>query len=153
MKHKLEKFLPIAAAVAGLSKDPDRKVGAVALNDDGMILAVGYNGFPRGINDDRTRLENRSVKLALTSHGEANVVAQAAYAGHSLKGSTVVIHGKYPCSSCTKLLIQAGVKRIITPPPDPNSSWFDDSKFSTDMLAEVGVEVIEAPHASNGSKP
>lgn len=145
---RFEKFLPIAHAVAGLSKDPRRQVGAVAVNDDGILLAVGYNGFPRGVSDDPSRYADREIKLNLIAHAESNLVAQAAYAGHSLRGSTVLVSSKYPCSSCAKSLIQAGVKRIITPPPDPGSSWSVDASWSEIMFRESGVEIItvEATH-------
>lgn len=139
---RFEKFLPIARAVARLSKDPRRQVGAVAVNDDGILLAVGYNGFPRGVSDDKARYADREIKLSLIAHAESNLVAQAAYAGHSLRGSTVLVSSKYPCSSCAKSLIQAGVKRIITPPPDPDSSWSLDASWSELMFKEAGVEIV-----------
>ena len=139
---RFEKFLPIAKAVALLSKDPSTKVGCLALNEDGIVLALGYNGFPRGVNDDVSRYENRETKYALVSHAEQNLVAQAAYAGHSLKGSTVVLSGLYPCSNCSKSLIQAGVKRIITQPPGNNTRWAKDAEWSKILLDEASVEVI-----------
>ena len=139
---RFEKFLPMARAVAALSKDPSAKVGAVALNDDGILLAVGYNGFPRGVDDDPERYAVKEVKYRLVSHAEQNLVAQAAYAGHSLKGSTVVLSGLYPCSSCAKSLIQAGVKRIFAPPADANPRWAPDAEWSALMFRESGVEVI-----------
>lgn len=139
---RFEKFLPIARAVAALSKDPSAKVGAVALNDDGILLAVGYNGFPRGVNDDPERYAVKDVKYRLVSHAEQNLVAQAAYAGHSLKGATVVLSGLYPCSSCAKSLIQAGVRRIIAPPADANPRWAPDAEWSSLMFREAGIEVV-----------
>ena len=142
MKHKFEKFLPIAQAIAQLSKDPSTKIGCLALNDDGIVLAVGYNGFPRGVDDSHHRYEDRETKYKLISHGEQNLVAQAAYAGHSLKGSTVVLSGLYPCSNCAKSLVQAGVKRIITPPPGSNPRWSDDSEWSKILFSEASVEII-----------
>lgn len=139
---RFEKFLPMARAVAALSKDPSAKVGAVALNDDGILLAVGYNGFPRGVKDDPERYAVKDVKYRLVSHAEQNLVAQAAYAGHSLKGSTVVLSGLYPCSSCAKSLIQAGVRRIIAPPADANPRWAPDAEWSSLMFREAGIEVV-----------
>lgn len=143
MKHKFEKFLPIAKTVAALSKDPSAQVGAVALNDDGILLAVGYNGFPRGVGDDPARYAEKEVKYKLISHAEQNLVAQAAYAGQSLRGATVVLSGLYPCSSCAKSLIQSGVKRIITPPADANPRWAPDAEWSRLMFEESDVEIIE----------
>jgi dCMP deaminase len=142
MGHRFEKFLPIARAISALSKDPSTKVGCLALNDDGIVLAVGYNGFPRNVNDSPQRYEDRDTKYKLISHAEQNLVAQAAYAGHSLKGATVVLSGLYPCSNCAKSLIQSGVKRIITPRPGANPRWSDDSEWSKILFSEASVEII-----------
>ena len=72
---KFDKFLPTAKAIADLSKDPSTKVGAVALNDDGILLAVGYNGFPRGVGDSPERYAEKEVKYKLISHAEQTLVA------------------------------------------------------------------------------
>lgn len=136
------KFTGLAEAMARLSKDPSTKVGAVAINDDGVVLSTGFNGFPRGVNDDPGRYADRPTKYSLIAHAEMNLVAQAAYAGSTLKGSTVILTGLYPCSNCAKLLIQAGVKRIIAPRPDSNPRWEEDAEWSTLMFAEAGVEIV-----------
>ena len=141
-RDKFSKYLEIANAISKFSKDPSTKVGAIAINDKGIILSTGYNGFPRGVNDDAARYENREVKYKLISHAEQNLVAQAAYAGHSLRGSTVFLSGLFPCSSCAKSLIQAGVSTIISPPPDKNDRWKDDAEWSKILLDEAQVETI-----------
>lgn len=140
--EKAVKFLGIAKAVAALSKDPSTKVGAIALSPQGSILSVGYNGFPRSIDDDPARYADRDTKLALAAHAEQNLVAQAAYSGVALRGSTVVLSGMYPCSSCAKSLVQAGIIRVLTPRPRENSSWSEDAKWSKIIFREAGVEII-----------
>ena len=59
-----KKFMVFAEAAATLSKDPSTKVGAVAVNDDGIVVATGYNGFPRGVQDLEERLCERNLKYA-----------------------------------------------------------------------------------------
>ena len=140
--------MPVAKAMAAMSKDPSRQVGAVAVNDDGIILSVGFNGFPRGVDDDPARYADKTAKYALISHAEQNLVAQAAYAGHSLKGATVVLSGLYPCSSCAKSLIQAGVRRIITPPPEVDTKWAYEAGWASLMFEEAGVEVVHTEQPS-----
>ena len=140
--NKLTKYMAVATSIGALSKDQSTKVGAIALNDDNIILAVGYNGFPRGVNDDPARYADRETKYKLISHAEQNLVAQAAYAGVSLKGATVILSGLYPCSSCAKSLIQAGIKRIISPPPDINPRWSEDAKWSKILFDEASVKII-----------
>lgn len=141
-RNKAHKYLGLASAVSVFSKDPSTKVGAIAINDDGIVLSVGYNGFPRGVSDDAERYADRETKYKLIAHAEQNLVAQAAYAGHSLKGCTVVLSGLYPCSSCAKLLIQAGVRRILSPRPDSNERWLEDAKWSKILFDEAQVEVM-----------
>ena len=142
MSKWTQRFLDLAKHIASWSKDPSTQVGAVAINDDGILLSIGFNGFPRGVNDDQSRYNDRDIKLRLISHAEQNLIAQAAYSGQSLKGSTVILSGLFPCSACTKLLIQAGVKRVIAPEPSGNERWKEDAEWSETMLKESGVEVI-----------
>lgn len=125
-----------------MSKDPSTKVGAVALDDDFRVLATGYNGFPRKVHDTEDRLCNREVKYALTVHAEANIVAQSAYSGVSLKGSTVIVSSLFPCVDCAKLLAQAGVRRVIGPKVQLGR-WFESNSLAKTIFNEVGIEVIE----------
>lgn len=135
------KFLPVVQAIAGLSKDPSTKVGAIALDDNRNIVSVGYNGFPRGVKDLPERYNDRPTKYKLISHAEQNLVAQAAFAGKSLAGTTVILSALYPCSSCAKSLIQAGVKRVISPNPEADPKWAEEAKWAQLMFEEAGVEV------------
>ena len=138
---KFFKFLGVAEAIAALSKDPSRKVGAIALDDKHNIIATGYNGFPRKVKDLPERYNNKELKYKFVSHAEMNLVAQAAYGGRRLDGATVIITELFPCSTCTKLLIQAGIIRIITNKPN-GANWTEDADYSKIMLHEAEVEVI-----------
>ena len=57
-----KRYLDLADHVASWSKDPSRKIGAVAIGPQGQVLAQGYNGFPRGINDTFRRYDHRETK-------------------------------------------------------------------------------------------
>ena len=146
--HKFLKFLPDAKAAQGRSRDRSTKVGAVALDDDLNIRGSGYNGFPRGIDDNRDERYERPLKYKFTSHAEENLVAQAARIGLSLRGCTVVLTSLHPCSTCSRMLIQAGVKRVIAPEiKHPGTGelrfdWSEDEKIAFEMLSEAGVEVL-----------
>lgn len=142
MVVKFLRFRGIAEAVAAMSKDPSTKVGSVALDDNFNIVATGFNGFPRGVKDTPERYSDRTVKYRLVSHAEQNLVAQAAYGGRSLKGCTVILTSLFPCSSCAKSLIQAGIIRVISPPPDTDPRWAEEAEFASMMFEEAGVEVI-----------
>jgi len=60
--HWVKRYISLAKETASWSKDPSRKVGAVAVSTKGQVLATGYNGFPRGIFDDHPRYQDRETK-------------------------------------------------------------------------------------------
>lgn len=140
--RKFLKFFPVASALALLSKDRSTKVGAVALGEDYEILSTGYNGMPRGVDDEVEHRHERPVKYYYHSHAEENLVAQAARNGVRLKGSTVLVTSLFPCTTCSRLLIQAGVVRIIAPRPDVDPRWAEQAEHAIVMLREAGVEVV-----------
>ena len=70
------RFVRIAKEVAEWSKDPSTQVGAIAVKNR-KIIATGYNGFPKGIEDIRTRLHDRELKLKFTVHAEKNMIYNA----------------------------------------------------------------------------
>ena len=109
------------------------------------VLSTGYNGFARGVNDTKERLEscragNQDIrcpecghefkdeaeqsmdeKLCWMVHAEANAVFNAARIGVSLSGSTIYTT-KYPCASCASAIAQVGIKRVFTLDAHPWSS-------------------------------
>lgn len=142
---KAFKYIKLAQYNAdSFSKDPHCKVGAIVLTDDfSTILACGINGFPRKMNDDLQERWERPAKYALISHAESNAVANAARKGTVLDGSVMAVT-KFPCSTCTKLIIQAGIKKIYAPEPDYTcGKWGDDARISEAMLEEVGIPVVK----------
>lgn len=140
------RFIPVAQAMANLSRDPSTKVGAVVLDDDANILSTAFNGFPRRVKDTEERYAQREVKLSLIAHAEANAIAQAARTGVKLFGSTLIVTALYPCSNCAKLIIQSGIKRVYAPKMDEklsNQQWFFEKQISELMFSEAGIEVVE----------
>jgi len=106
-----EYFLEIAMTVARKSKDTDCLVGAVIVSPDDLVLATGYNGFPRGVYDDVKLLKDREEKLARTCHAETNALFNAVRAGVSVAGCRIYVN-KFPCFNCCKAIVQAGLKKI-----------------------------------------
>jgi dCMP deaminase len=142
---KARKYLDLARYNAELfSKDPHTKVGCILLtNDFSRVLVTGINGMVRKMDDNNYERWKRPTKYSYVSHSEANAIANAARTGTILEGSIAVIT-KFPCSTCTKLLIQAGITKIYTVSPDYSSTtWGDDAKISEEMLGEVGIEIIK----------
>ena len=82
MSEKWDKrYLELARHISEWSKDPSTKIGAIAIGDHGQVLSQGYNGFPRGINDDTFRLTVREVKYKYIVHAEMNAIYNASFNG------------------------------------------------------------------------
>ena len=135
------RFIGLAEHISTWSKDPSTKVGCVVVGEDREIRSTGFNGFPRGINDDEERLMDREKKYPLICHAEENAIMHAARIGVSLKDSTAYVTWP-PCSRCARSLIQAGIREIVYPEtgkiPD---RWIEDFTISDSMLNEAGVAV------------
>ena len=139
--HK--KYLNLATHIADWSKDPSTKVGAIAVGNVGQILATGYNGLPRGIEDSEERLSNREHKYRLTVHAEMNCIYNATYNGVSLKNSTLYVSGLPVCSDCAKGVIQVGVKTVVMPKYiDVPKKWHDSFKETKALFEEANTDVI-----------
>lgn len=133
------RFILLAKHVAGWSKDRTQ-VGAV-LAKGNRLIGCAFNGFPPGIKDTPSRLDRRLVKLAMTIHGEANVLQMA---GDRARGATLYTWPLPPCSHCASLAIQAGVQRVVSPTPSPDlaARWGASLRLARDMLLEAGVVVV-----------
>lgn len=137
------RYLDLAKHLSTWSKDPSRKIGAVAVGSQGQILAQGYNGFPRGINDSHDRLNVREEKYKYVVHAEMNVIYNASLNGVSLKDADLYVYGLPVCNECAKGIIQVGIKRvfILTDSETPDV-WAESWSLSQKMLNEAGVECI-----------
>lgn len=137
------RFMKLAREISKWSKDPSTKIGAVIVNDERRILATGYNGFPRGIDDTEERLNDRSQKYPRIVHGEMNALMNALYSGVSVRGATIYVWGLPVCSECTKNVIQSGIARVvITYPENAPEVWQKQWKeMSKPMYDEAGVSV------------
>jgi len=136
------RFLEVARLVSCWSKDPSTRVGVVFVEaSNHRILSTGYNGFPRGIGDLSSRLEDREIKYDHTVHAEMNGVFNAVSLGVSLRDSSVYVHGLPVCSECAKGLIQSGVREIIMPNSISSSDkWVKSWEFSKKLLTEAGID-------------
>lgn len=133
------RFLELAKGIAGWSKDPSRKIGAIAV-DDRSVVAQGYNGFPRGIEDYAERYEDRDLKYKLVVHAEMNVIYNATYNGVSLDGATLYVWGLPVCSDCAKGVIQTGIKRVVMANQDIPDHWTESWNLTQTMFEEANIE-------------
>lgn len=136
-----QRYIDLAKQVSTWSKDPSRKIGAVAVGSKGQILAQGYNGFPRGILDSTERYDNREVKYKYVVHAEMNVIYNASFSGVSLDGSSLFVYGLPVCNECAKGIIQVGISRVLifTDEIVP-SIWSDSFELTYEMFKEANVK-------------
>ena len=135
------RFLELASHISTWSKDPSTKVGCVVVGEDREIRSTGFNGFPRGIEDDAERLEDRAQKYPLICHAEENAIMHAARIGISLKGNIAYVTLP-PCTRCTRSLIQAGVSEVVYPSgTDIPERWEEDLEIALGMMEEAGISV------------
>ena len=135
------RFLALADHISTWSKDPSTKVGCVGVGEDREIRSTGFNGFPRGIDDDPERLSDREQKYPLICHAEENAIMHAARIGLSLKDSTAYVTWP-PCTRCARSLIQAGVTEVVYPSESEiPERWHSDFDTSMKMMSEAGITV------------
>jgi dCMP deaminase len=142
--EKARKYLKLAKVQAELfSKDPHTKVAAIILSQDAhVILATGYNGIPRGMNDGLMQRWERPEKYRYVVHAECNAICNAARSGMRLDGAIAVVT-MFPCADCAKMIIQSGIRTVIAPIPDyTTSTWGDSFKLATTMFKEVNVDML-----------
>jgi len=135
------RFMEVAAQVATWSKDPSSKVGAVVVGANKAILTTGYNGPPRGVNDDIPERWERPLKYKIVAHAEANAIYNAARKGVALEGATIYVSTLPPCTTCAQAIIQCGIRRVVVQTVDVPDRWKDDLAEATEMLAEAGVQM------------
>ena len=141
-----EYFMEMAMVAAKRSTCLRRKVGAVIVKNK-QILASGYNGTPMGLPhcEDvgclREQLKVPSGKnheLCRGVHAEQNAICQAAFHGVSVRGATIYVTNQ-PCVVCTKMLINAGIERVVYANPYPD-------ELAQEMMNEsqMKIEVFKA---------
>ena len=136
MKWEL-RYLEMAKLVSTWSKDQSTKVGAVIVDSDNTVISVGFNGFPRRIQDTDQRLNNRDVKLKMIIHAEINAIITAK---RPLNGTTIYTYPFMSCSQCAGLIIQSGICRHISYKTD-NERWKDSFDLALEMFDEARVIV------------
>ncbi|MCI1639887.1 MAG: dCMP deaminase family protein [Bacteroidales bacterium] len=124
------KYMEMAAIWAQNSYCKRRKVGALLVKEN-MIISDGYNGTPSGF--ENICEDENGVTKPYVLHAEANAITKVAKSGNSSKGATLYVTAA-PCVECAKLIIQAGIKRVV---------YKDDYRLTDgrDLLSRAGIEI------------
>ena len=142
-----EYFMGLAHLSALRSKDPNTQVGACIVDQDNKVVSIGYNGMPRGCNDEDFPWEREGgfldTKYAFVVHAELNAILNSP---RPVNGCTLYV-SLFPCNECAKAIIQSGIKKIIY-----ESDKYDGTEgniASKKMLQEAGVELQQLPYEVN----
>ena len=141
-----EYFMGVALLSGMRSKDPGTQVGACIVSQDNKILSMGYNGFPKGCDDDdfpwaRTAETANETKYPFVTHAELNAILN--YRGGSLEGAKIYV-ALFPCNECAKAIIQAGLKTVVY----ACDKYADTAAVlaSKRMFRAAGVELVPYRH-------
>ena len=133
--------------VSSWSRDPSTKVGAVIVDEENNVRSVGYNGFPRNVDDNREdRWNDRTVKYKFAEHAERNAIYAAARHGTSIERCKMYL-GWFPCADCARAIIQVGIKHVIIDGrkydgSDPRDErWAEDFRIAKEMFEEAEVDI------------
>jgi dCMP deaminase len=136
-----ERFIDLAKHIGEWSKDRSTKVGCVIVGPSREVRSIGFNGFPRNINDDEPARHERPAKYLWTEHAERNAIYNAARIGVSIEGCYMYLPW-FPCVDCARAIIQTGLKELIaTRPQLDHPKWGEDFQLAISMLEEGGVNV------------
>jgi dCMP deaminase len=127
-----ERYLRMAMIWAENSYCTRRQVGALLVKDK-MIISDGYNGTPSGFENVCEDENNKTKPYVL--HAEANAITKVAKSNNSSEGATLYVSSS-PCLECSKLIIQAGIKRVVFSEPYHMND-------GVELLQRAKIEVIK----------
>lgn len=129
-----ERYLKMASIWSENSYCKRRKVGALIVKGN-MIISDGYNGTPSGFDNICEDDEGRTYPYVL--HAEANAITKVAQSNNSSKDATLYVTSS-PCLECSKLIIQAGIKRVVF-------SEYYRICDGINLLEKAGIETLYLP--------
>lgn len=136
-----EYFMSMAHLSAKRSKDPNTQVGACIVNKDKRVVGLGYNGFPRGCDDDVFPWEREGefldTKYPFVVHAELNAILNSI---QNLAGCTIYV-SLFPCNECAKAIIQSGITRVVYESDKYNGT--ETNTASKKMLESANVECVK----------
>ena len=128
------RYLRMATIWAENSYCQRRKVGALIVKNL-MIISDGYNGTPSGF--ENVCEDDNGVTKPYVLHAEANAITKVSRSNNSSDGATLYVTSS-PCLECSKLIIQAGIKRVV---------YSEDYRLhdGIDLLVRAGIECVHVP--------
>lgn len=135
-KWELRMFY-IARVYGSFSKDPSTKIGAVVQRPDKTTAGHGFNGLPRGVNDDH--MSDRDFKIMTVIHGEENAIVNSRDA--TLENCRMFVWGLPCCAHCIGLAKQRGVVKISCVSERERPDWKASFDAAATVARESGVDL------------
>jgi dCMP deaminase len=141
--HK--RFMDLTEYVAQWSKDRSTKVGCLIVRPDNSNWVTGYNGFPRGVDDDLEYRHVRPEKYLWAEHAERNAVYNCARSGIATEGCRIYVPW-FPCMDCARAIVQSGINQVIYQKLDPENSlwlrWKDSCETALALFLETNIDLL-----------
>jgi dCMP deaminase len=134
-----QRFMRLAEHIGSWSKDRSTRVGCVIVGPDRIVRSIGYNGFPRGIDDYSEERHERPAKYKWTEHAERNAIYNAARIGVSIDGCTMYVPW-FPCMDCARAIVQSGISTFVGYQPDlDHPQWGSDFRLALQLFDEAKI--------------
>lgn len=135
------RFIDLARHVSTWSKDPSTQCGAVIVRPDKTIASVGFNGFPRGVNDTPELLNNREEKYKRVVHAEVNAVLHCAERPVGYTMYTWPPGVGPTCERCATVVIQSGISHVVyvRDESDFAQRWAESCRVGLEMYRAANV--------------
>lgn len=129
-----ECFMRIANVIADRSKDPSTQTGAIIVDKDNIVVGLGYNGLPRGINSEKFPWNREGkfleTKYAYVCHAEENAI----YNSNKNTAGCKIYCTLFPCNECAKTIIQNKIKEVV----------YESDKYHDTDIAKVSRKLLKA---------
>lgn len=129
-----ECFMRIARTIAERSKDPSTQAGAVVVDEKNIVVGLGYNGFPRGVDNEKFPWTREGdfleTKYAYVCHAEENAI----YNSNAPTKNCKIYCTLFPCNECAKTIIQNGIKEIV----------FESDKYHDSDICRASRKLFDA---------
>ena len=135
------RFLELAEHVAEWSKGPRKRIGAVIVRPDKSIASLGYNGPPRGFDDEAFLRMSRDEQHSVVIHAEDNALRQT-HDAESVEGYTLFVSPLLPCANCADKIAKAGIARVVAYCGHISPDWHESAQEAERIFIEAGVECL-----------
>ena len=128
-----EYFMGIAYLSSLRSKDPNTKVGACIVDSDHKVVSIGYNGMPRGLDEEKlswNKNDGLDNKYLYVCHAEFNAILNTRN-GSALKDCTLYVT-LFPCNECSKAITQSGIKELA----------YAENKYENELSTQASLKLL-----------